>query len=94
MQAKTENTENDDQGPRDEAFYYEIVVKGHLDARWAEWFEGMTHTHTDEGTTRLYGPVADRAALHARLSRIRDLGLELISVQQCTRKDANDHCRQ
>jgi hypothetical protein len=61
---------------------YEIVVQGHLDARWGRGFEGMTLTPLDDGTTRLYGPVADQAALHARLSRVRDLGLTLVRVER------------
>jgi hypothetical protein len=66
---------------------YEIIVEGHLDARWAQHFEGMTLTQLGDGTTRLHGFVVDQAALHARLSRIRDLGLELISVQRCMTQD-------
>jgi hypothetical protein len=62
---------------------YEIVVEGHLDARWARWFEGMRLTHREDGTTRLHGPVADQAALHARLTRIRDMGVTLLSVRRC-----------
>jgi hypothetical protein len=61
---------------------YEIKIKGHLDDRWADWFEGMTFTHESDGNTTLCGPVADQAALHGILNGIRDLGLSLISVQQ------------
>lgn len=61
---------------------YEIKIKGHLDERWADWFEGMTFTHESDGTTTLCGPLADQAALYGLLNGIRDLGLPLISVQQ------------
>ena len=61
---------------------YEVKIKGHLDEQWADWFEGMTFTHESDGTTTLYGPVIDQAALHGILNGIRDLGLSLISVQQ------------
>jgi len=60
--------------------WYEIRVQGHLDTRWAAWFDGLTLTHGSDGTSIIYGPVADQAALHGLLQRIRDLGLPLISV--------------
>ena len=59
---------------------YEIRVQGHLDARWAAWFDGLTLTHGSDGTTIIHGLVADQAALHGLLQKIRDLGLPLISV--------------
>lgn len=59
---------------------YAIRVKGHLDPRWSEWFEGMRLTQTEGGETLLTGPVADQAALHGLLARIRDLNLTLIAV--------------
>jgi hypothetical protein len=59
---------------------YEIRVKGRLDTRWAVWFDGLTLTQGSDGTTILHGPVADQAALHGLLQKIRDLGLPLISV--------------
>ena len=59
---------------------YEIRVKGHLDARWTAWFDGLTLTHGSDGTTIIHSPVADQAALHGLLQKIRDLGLPLISV--------------
>jgi hypothetical protein len=61
---------------------YEIRVKGHLAPRWSEWFAGLTMTHTDSGETILAGPVADQAALHGLLDRVRDLNLTLISVNR------------
>jgi hypothetical protein len=61
---------------------YEIRIKGHLEDRWADRFEGMTFTHKSDGTTTLYGPLTDQAALHGLLNGIRDLGLPLLSVQR------------
>ena len=61
---------------------YEIRIKGHLDDRWADWFEGLTFTHESDGTTILDGPLTDQAALHGVLNNIRDLGLPIISVQR------------
>ena len=59
---------------------YEIRLKGHLDARWADRFEGMSFTHKTDGTTILSGPVADQAELHGLLRKVRDLGLTLVSI--------------
>lgn len=59
---------------------YEIRLKGHLDDRWAEWFEGLTITLEEDGDTLLTGPVIDQAALHGLLKKVRDLGLSLVSV--------------
>jgi hypothetical protein len=59
---------------------YAIRVAGHLDQRWATWFDGLTLTHQDDGTTVIDGPVVDQAALHGLLQKIRDLGLPLLSV--------------
>ena len=65
---------------RPEAGRYEIRLTGHLDARWAEWFDGLTVCHGGDGTTLISGPIADQAALHGLLQRVRDLGLPLVSV--------------
>jgi hypothetical protein len=59
---------------------YQIRLKGHLGGQWAAWFEGLTITLEDNGDTLLTGPVADQAALHGLLKKIRDLGLPLLSV--------------
>ena len=59
---------------------YEIRIKGHLDNRWADWFEGLTITALDNGETLLAGPVVDQAALHGLLRKVRDLGMPLLSV--------------
>ena len=63
----------------DKAFY-EIQVRGYLDARWNELFEGMTIAWQNNVTT-ISGPVADQAALHGLLARVRDFGLVLISIK-------------
>ena len=67
-------------GDRPEAGRYEIRLTGHLDARWAAWFDGLTVGHEVDGTTLIRGPIADQAALHGLLQRVRDLGLPLVSV--------------
>jgi hypothetical protein len=59
---------------------YEIRLTGHLDARWAAWFDGLTVGQQGDGTTLISGPIADQAALHGLLQRVRDLGLPLVSV--------------
>ncbi len=59
---------------------YEIRIKGHLDDRWAGWFEGLTITLEEDGDTLLTGPVIDQAALHGLLKKMRDLGMPLLSV--------------
>ena len=59
---------------------YRIKVKGHLDRRWTEWFGGLTITLEEGGDTLLTGPVADQAALHGLLRKVRDLGIPLISA--------------
>jgi len=64
----------------DESGLYEIRIKGHLNNRWADWFEGLTITLEDQGDTLLTGPVVDQAALHGLLKRVRDLGMPLVSV--------------
>ena len=62
--------------------YYEIRLNGHLDDRWAEWFEGLTITLEDNGDTLLSGPVIDQAALHGLLKKVRDSGMPLVSVNR------------
>jgi hypothetical protein len=65
----------------DESGLYEIRIKGHLNNRWADWFEGLTITVEEDGDTLLTGPVIDQAALHGLLKKVRDLGMPLVSVR-------------
>ena len=59
---------------------YQLRVDGHLDHHWSPWFDHLTLTQHDDGTTSLTGAVADQAELHGLLTKIRDLGVTLISV--------------
>ena len=67
-------------GDRHEAGRYEIRLKGHLDTRWAAWFDGLSLSRESDGTTILRGHIPDQAALHGLLQRVRDTGLPLVSV--------------
>jgi hypothetical protein len=59
---------------------YQLRVEGGLDDRWSEWFEGLTITPAENGETLVTGWVADQAALHGLLKKVRDLGLPLLSL--------------
>ena len=61
---------------------YEIKLQGHMDTKWSEWLYGMTITHEPDSTTTLRGPLPDQTVLHSVLNRIRDMNLQLISVNQ------------
>lgn len=76
--SETNVSTEDNHGPE----RYEIRLKGHLDARWADRFEGLSFTYNNDGTTILTGPVVDQAALHGMLRRVRDIGMPLVSVNQ------------
>lgn len=64
---------------------YEIRVKGHLDRRWSEWFDGLQITNSQNGVAVLSGEIVDQAALHGVLVKVRDLNLPLISVTSVDR---------
>lgn len=59
---------------------YQIRIEGHLGSQWRDWFEGLAISQEESGDTLLTGPVADQAALHGLLKKVRDLGLPLVSV--------------
>jgi hypothetical protein len=63
---------------------YAIRVEGQLSARWAAHFCGMAMSTESTSTTLIEGRVEDQAALHALLRKVRDLGLELVSVTRLT----------
>jgi hypothetical protein len=62
--------------------HYEIRVNGVLGSGWSTWFDGQQITSDDRGETTIAGPIADQAALHGLLAKIRDLGLELLEVRR------------
>jgi hypothetical protein len=67
--------------------FYKIRLTGHLSPQWADWFEGLTITLEEDGNTLLTGPVADQAALHGLLKKVRDIGMSLLSVNQVPQLD-------
>jgi hypothetical protein len=64
--------------------FYEIRIEGHLDGQWADWFDGMSITLEEDGTTLLSGHLPDQSALYGLLRKVRDLGLPLVAVRQVT----------
>jgi hypothetical protein len=68
--------------PTEPPAHYELRVQGVLDSRWSAWFDGLRITSDQAGQTTIAGPLADQAALHGLLIKIRDLGLPLLSVRQ------------
>lgn len=77
-------------GQPHEGSWYEIRLQGRLEPRWSAWFDGLTLTVADDGTTTLSGLLVDQAALHGQLHRLRDLGLPLISVSQVSPDPASN----
>jgi hypothetical protein len=68
--------------------YYQIKIKGHLDAHWASWFDNMTISNDANGEAVLYGSLPDQAALHGVLIKIRDLGLPLLAVSSIEKDES------
>jgi hypothetical protein len=72
----------------DNGAQYEIRVNCHLGDQWLDWFDGLTVINLPNGEATLSGNLADQAALHGILNRIRDLGLTLIAVNRLDRPDS------
>ena len=66
----------------DKPAVYEIVVKGKLDSRWTRWFADLQIIPQPDGNSLITGSIADQSALYSVISRMRDLGIVLISVQR------------
>ena len=62
--------------------YYKIRVKGQLDGRWSEWFDGLGITNLTNGETMIYGEIVDQGALHGVLNEVRVLNLGLVAVSR------------
>ena len=73
---------NRSQSRRDLPGIYELRIDGHLDSQWSDWFDGLAITVEDDGQTLLTGQLADQAALHGLLKKVRDFGLPLLSVNR------------
>ena len=68
---------------------YQIRVKGHLDDRWSDWFDGLSITLEPNGDALLTGPVIDQCALYGLLKKVHDLALPLVSVNVVESKTPN-----
>ena len=73
-----------------EAGRYEIRLQGHLDHRWASWFDGLALRTCSDGSTAIQGVVTDQSALHGLLQKVRDVGLPLISVTRIQTDPINE----
>ncbi len=63
---------------------YCLRIAGHLDPHWSVWFDGLSLAYDADGTTTITGTVADQAALHGLLRKIRDLGVPLLEITRVT----------
>ena len=67
---------------------YEIKINGHLSDKFDEWFNGMTISNEIDGTTTICGEIVDQTALHTILFKIRNMNIELISVNKIESKNS------
>jgi hypothetical protein len=74
----------------DKPSIYRIRVKGMLDLKWSDWFDGFVIEDAGNNETMLTGSVPDQAALFGLLSKIRDLGLPLLTVSRQTQDSVDN----
>lgn len=69
--------------------WVEVIVKGQIDPQWGEWFASLEVELQEDGTTKLHGDLQDQSALYGILAKLRDLGLELISVDSASYSESS-----
>ena len=74
----------------EETRIYQIRIEGQLGQDWTDWFDGLSITPGENGTTLLTGPVIDQSALHGLLKKVRDLGTPLVSVNRMETDGSSD----
>jgi hypothetical protein len=75
---------------KEQAITYQIRIEGQLGQQWTDWFDGLSITPGEGGTTLLTGPVVDQSALYGLLKKVRDLGIPLVSVNRIERHEPLD----
>lgn len=70
-----------------DAALYRIVLQGHINLDWSAWMVAADVTHSDDGSTVVIGQVSDQAALHGILTKIRDVGMVILSVTRLSDGD-------
>lgn len=73
--------------PNNSGSCYEILLKGHLETYWSNFFEDWLIQNLENGEVLLTNSNIDQAGLHGVLNKIRDLNLTLLSVSQTDRKN-------
>ena len=71
-------------------YTYQIRLEGHLEPEWSSWFAGLEISLEPNGETVLTGCVADQAALHGLIKKVRDIGIPLLSIQRITETNLAD----
>lgn len=61
---------------------YEIVIKGYLDHHWQDYLGGLQIKHLSSGETKIFGSLSDQAAVYSAISKLRDMNLQLISINK------------
>jgi hypothetical protein len=77
----------------EQSWRYQIKIQGLLDARWSDWFSGLTisiEEGDERGSITTLTGMLDQSALHAILTRIGNMNLKLISVYQIKPDDSEE----